>query len=653
MASLQELRDRIECVEQEIASCRQRGQDPSPIVAALEMLKGQAAVLNRDLVSAKAAYKNAAEGFLRAGMDTERATVAMDAADSFSLAGESAAALEFCEQAVAAAGDRWWKISLPDRVHVPEIVVRTFDRAVKLAYYESRFDHVFDYIQKAKSRWLLDVLMLRQIERVFPILKLAGDHAKWERAAEMEGGRLQEALHALDEQWNAYFGGKGSAPRLDGAEAAVLDCYRSAARTMFGGARPSAAASTAQEIQTRLGPADALLDFFVQTEGVYCAVLKKESFRVAYQPFPAAELGRAVRSAYLALIQGERRRVFNLRADKVSLPASITSILYPDPAPVLERLYDLLLRPLAKELAGTKRWVVCPHWSLHILPFHALRVSAGSPEAVVDSRAVSYAPSASIWLRLRELQGEQASADSGSKALVLGVERRPPLDWRARIESFVNDLMGHPKLSDFEAEATDIAGDLGIGAVLGSVATKEEFFHGLATASIVHLSCHSLQRRANPLLDGLVLSDGVLSLTEILMNSRLTGARPCLLSLSACRSGVERIEPGDVFLGSGYGFLARFGCPVLASLWPVDAEATRLLMSEFYRQGKGNNDWASALQQAQCLVKKSRSRPDAEGQSVAFADPYYWAGFFLLGPSAANLGTGEKVNERNAYAGQQ
>jgi CHAT domain-containing protein/predicted negative regulator of RcsB-dependent stress response len=140
-------------------------------------------------------------------------------------------------------------------------------------------------------------------------------------------------------------------------------------------------------------------------------------------------------------------------------------------------------------------------------------------------------------------------------------------------------------------------------------------------APVVHLATHG-QFSSNKDETFLLASDGFINidtLSETLQkNARLTATPLELLVMSACEtaSGDDRAALGlaGVALRSG----AR---STVASLWPVDDQATSVLMDVFYQQIKGRASKAKALQQAQLALMKQEGRDH----------PYFWASFILIG----------------------
>lgn len=113
-----------------------------------------------------------------------------------------------------------------------------------------------------------------------------------------------------------------------------------------------------------------------------------------------------------------------------------------------------------------------------------------------------------------------------------------------------------------------------------------------------------------------VHNDGILTAEEI---SNISLDDIDLLVLSACETGLGSVSGEGVF-GLQRGFkLSGVNCIVM-SLWKVDDEATKELMTNFYKNLLKGSSKIEALQEAQ---KKIRETPGYE-------DPEYWAGFILL-----------------------
>ncbi|MDE7025834.1 MAG: CHAT domain-containing protein, partial [Paramuribaculum sp.] len=112
------------------------------------------------------------------------------------------------------------------------------------------------------------------------------------------------------------------------------------------------------------------------------------------------------------------------------------------------------------------------------------------------------------------------------------------------------------------------------------------------------------------------VEDGVLTAKE-LSNMNLWNVD--LVVMSACESGLGETSGEGVF-GLQRGFKLAGANTLLMSLWKVDDEATKILMTEFYRYYLSGKTKQESLHLAQLTL---RNNPE-------FADPKYWAAFILL-----------------------
>ena len=140
-----------------------------------------------------------------------------------------------------------------------------------------------------------------------------------------------------------------------------------------------------------------------------------------------------------------------------------------------------------------------------------------------------------------------------------------------------------------------------------------------AGTGIIHLAAHGKYNSAEPLKSCLLLSpdgtnDGNLETFEI-FSLRIN---PRLVVLSACESGIGKLEGGDEVQGLNRAFLYAGAGGVLSSLWSVSDQSTYRLMEHFYGL-LGSMPAAEALREAQIRLKKE------------FPSPFHWAPFYLTG----------------------
>jgi CHAT domain-containing protein len=197
--------------------------------------------------------------------------------------------------------------------------------------------------------------------------------------------------------------------------------------------------------------------------------------------------------------------------------------------------------------------------------------------------------------------------------------------------------------------------------LVGEIRLDEEFTQQsmrqtlLKRYPVVHIASHFRFQPGDETQSFLLLGDGGhLSLAELKTSANLFGGVQ-LLTLSACNTGV-----GDGSEVEGFGTLAqRQGAKaVIASLWPVADESTSRLMQEFYRiresapeatklealrqaqlallggkvnGGHGANGDRALIHETEPAKKPAKAPTYSADPKAAYAHPYYWASFFLMG----------------------
>ena len=111
-------------------------------------------------------------------------------------------------------------------------------------------------------------------------------------------------------------------------------------------------------------------------------------------------------------------------------------------------------------------------------------------------------------------------------------------------------------------------------------------------------------------------NDGIVTAFEV-MNLDLSDTE--LVVLSACETGLGRIENGEGVFGLQRSFMQAGAGNVLISLWKVDDDATRDLMINFYQYLAAGNSMNTSLKKAQA------------DQARRLANPSLWGGFVLVG----------------------
>jgi CHAT domain-containing protein/Tfp pilus assembly protein PilF len=293
-------------------------------------------------------------------------------------------------------------------------------------------------------------------------------------------------------------------------------------------------------------------------------------------------------------------------------------------------LYDALLRPAAKALAGARRLLVSPDGPLHLLPFAALLTSRAPFRYLVEDVPVHASVSVTLYAELRKAR---RSAPASSLALAaFGDPTLPPRP--AQPPRDTEDItLRSARLGPLpwsRDEVHRIARQFAPAAAeyLGAEATEERA-KALGTGPrYLHFATHGVIDRRFPLNSALLLAspaatggegeNGLLQAWEIFESMRLDAD---LVTLSACETGLGREAGGEGLISLSRAFHYAGARSVLSSLWSVSDRSTPELMVRFYaglRQGQTKDQ---ALQAAQIDMIRS----------AATAHPFHWAAFQLSG----------------------
>ena len=94
-----------------------------------------------------------------------------------------------------------------------------------------------------------------------------------------------------------------------------------------------------------------------------------------------------------------------------------------------------------------------------------------------------------------------------------------------------------------------------------------------------------------------------------------------LVVLSACETGVGTVSQGEGVYGLRRALTIAGAESLVMSLWQVDDEATRSLMTSYYKRLQSGSGRTDALRLAQLRMLESSEH----------SHPYYWAGFIPAG----------------------
>jgi len=240
------------------------------------------------------------------------------------------------------------------------------------------------------------------------------------------------------------------------------------------------------------------------------------------------------------------------------------------------------------EAAAPRRIVLIPCGLLSLAPLHAATYQTDSGAGcLIDRYVVHYSPSVTSWS-----DSVRAAGRCPSDITVLGVGNPLP--------TVHDNLASLPYAGVEAASIVRLYGTENSEELLEHQASKAATLAAIGKVRIAHFACHGEFDVSTPLESRLILSDGDLTLREILGGSALGIESLRLVVLSACQSGITEYRSiPDEAIGLPAGFLQAGVAGVIATLWPVNDLTTALVMIKCYEILASGKEPADSLCAAQ------------------------------------------------------
>ena len=323
---------------------------------------------------------------------------------------------------------------------------------------------------------------------------------------------------------------------------------------------PKPSKSNLQAHQQRLNPGEATLYFFMGKEQSYLWYI--DSNTMESHTLPNNKTITAETTSLLNLIR-ENPAVANNRQHWANLVQASKA------------LSKSLLTPISEHLKDVKSLLIIPDESLHRLPFAVLLSPAsGYSKPLVETTSISYANSIAMAEHLKQHPNTRPT----NKGLLMV----------ANPNSADNT---DSNLYAAQAEASQLIqlwGQHNNSKLLtGASATKNTLLETpLNEYEVIHFASHAYVDWDNPLDSAIELApppgsasaNPDLTITDIAaldLNAEL-------VVLSACETASGRLTIGEGPIGLSRAFFEAGANRVLASLWPVEDEATAKLLELYY-----------------------------------------------------------------------
>ncbi len=362
-------------------------------------------------------------------------------------------------------------------------------------------------------------------------------------------------------------------------------------------------------VQASLAPDEVILEYVLDDPHSFCLSIARNAVGITKLNAGRQQI-EALTSQYLSRV-------------KALKPASNLA----------KELYSILIAPIPA-VAGKTHFIIVPDGTLYLLPFDALEYPSGN--YLVQSVDVTYVPSASV----RQILIDRKRGRPPTRTFLgLGDVAYSPShsgSIKGRIMRGLYDLEGIHQLRNLPGSKQEVLnadkalGGPGSVMLLGSKATLTALeAEPLGDFSVMHLAVHSIASTEFPTRSALVLGrspgsdqDGLLQEWQIIDLS----LNADLVTLSACDTGVGKLEGEEGVTDLADAFLFAGAKSVVASLWGSDDEYTAALMQQFYRHLAQHEDKDVALRQAKL---------DLIREYGGDAPPFYWAGFILEGEGSS------------------
>ncbi len=258
------------------------------------------------------------------------------------------------------------------------------------------------------------------------------------------------------------------------------------------------------------------------------------------------------------------------------------------------------------ELSTNGKVLIIPDGFLNFIPFEALITSKteiidySKIPFVVKTQMLAYNSTASLYLRTTK-----------------------PIKNKDLLGVFPVFKNTNQELAYSINEAESIEKEMNAKYLMFDLATKEGFLEYAPQYSVLHLSTHAnsgdFTTPAN-----IEFSNSTLYLNELYdlnINSDL-------VVLSACETGIGKLQKGEGAMSIARGFQYAGAKNVLFSLWQISDLSTSQIMKSFYKNYTNSNSAYFSNHQSKIDYLKDKNIQNSK------KSPYYWSAFVFYGDLA-------------------
>jgi CHAT domain-containing protein len=273
---------------------------------------------------------------------------------------------------------------------------------------------------------------------------------------------------------------------------------------------------------------------------------------------------------------------------------------------ILNEMFIFLIKPFMEQIP--KRIVIIPDGAIGFVPFEMLKDDGG--HYLVEHSTISYA--------FEYVTYQPITDQSGKQLEVFCLAPTYPVK-ESKEKDITRGSFYHLPFAQMEVDSIrNLFGDL---AMTSQSSDKEEWEKNIGASTIFHYAGHAIIHGDHSYLAFDSQGDEKQQLTssEIgLMHHPLD-----LVVLSACETGLGKIEQGEGIRSLGRSFMEAGAQATIISLWNVNDKSTALIMTDFYKQLKAGKPKDEALRQAKLNYLQRATQKNSH--------PYFWAAFIPAG----------------------
>jgi len=277
---------------------------------------------------------------------------------------------------------------------------------------------------------------------------------------------------------------------------------------------------------------------------------------------------------------------------------------------IAHQLFEKILKQALTDF-DAENLTIIPDGELHYLPFDLLQENGSY---LLETKSISYGNSVASLLELRKKQHSKtnkmlAFAPSFSGAVTEALDRQ----------------FGKLLYNDDEVER--IGTFYETETVLEKQATLTNFMSAASQFNILHLATHASANDEYPDYSYLAFTetkDSTESNILYIKDLYNTSLRADMVTLSACQTGIGKLQKGQGMLSLSKGFYYAGAKSLVNTLWKINDKSTVPLMEYFYEGLSKGYSKSEALRKAK--LKYLETTDDD-----LLKHPYYWGAFVVSG----------------------